>query len=135
MNKTRRVVLVAVMAVTFIAVGIATVNAFRGDDYKALTDQNKEYKVALDGIAFIQLPENLTTGYSWHYMLDSEDVLVCTRDEHVASTSTSVGAAGQRELEFRAVGKGSVTITVQYYRSWEGAQSAIESMTYWVTVR
>ncbi|HSL94111.1 MAG TPA: protease inhibitor I42 family protein [Bacillota bacterium] len=135
MNKTRRMALVAVMAVALIGVGIATVNAFRGDAYTALTEENKEYKVTLDSTAFIQLPENMTTGYSWHYTLDGEDVLVCARDEHVASTSTAVGAAGQRELEFKAVGKGSVTITVQYYRTWEGVQSAIDSKTYKVTVR
>ena len=135
MNKTQRMALVAVMAVALIGVGIATVNAFRGNAYTALTEEDKEYRVALDGVAFIQLPENMTTGYSWHYTLDGEDVLVCTRDEHAASTSAAVGAAGQRELEFKAVGTGSATITVQYYRSWEGVQSAIESKTYKVTVR
>ncbi len=135
MNKTRRVTLVVVMAIALITIGIATVNAFLGDSYTALTDESKEYKIALDGTAFIQLPENLTTGYSWHYTLDREDVLICSRDEHASPTSTLAGATGQRELEFRAVGKGTVNITVQYYRSWEGAQSAIESVTYKVTVR
>lgn len=135
MKKARKIALAVLMVVAVVAVGIATVNAFRGDDYIALTEESKEYKLAVDRVAYVQLPENMTTGYSWHYTLDREDVLVCTRDEHVGSTSTMVGAAGQRELEFKAVGKGSVTITVSYYRSWEGAESSIETRTYKVAVR
>ncbi len=83
----------------------------------------------------IALGSNPTTGYVWQVggRVDPAIVALMSSD-YEPSPSTALGAAGHQRWTFRAVGRGTTTIRLDYARPWELA-SPVKSTTFALVVR
>lgn len=77
--------------------------------------------VALGETVRLALPDNPSTGYSWHQAWSPETSLALSR-EYFVSASEVDGAGGTRYYELQAREPGQVVITVQYGRWWGGGE-------------
>lgn len=72
----------------------------------------------------ITLDENPTTGYTWTYKIEDENVAKFVSDEYVAPKGDKAGEGGTHTYEFAGVKKGETTITFTLKRSWEENEAA-----------
>ena len=80
----------------------------------------KQVELSVGQSLVVTLDSNATTGYSWSLVQNSDDsVLSKTGDEYVAPQTTLVGAGGKEEWTFKALKKGTSTISMGYSRPWE----------------
>lgn len=92
--------------------------------------------LSVGGTAVLSLPANATTGYSWHAEVSDGAVLALVSRQYTADADTgAVGTGGTAQFVFRALKAGQATVTLRYYRDWEGAGAAAQTQTYTVTVR
>ena len=105
-----------------------------------LTDQDngRHLPVHVGDLIEIHLAENATAGYRW--APDSYDTGLLELAEATASypsavlrepmelteSEVAVGSGGEAIFRFRVVGVGSSTLTLKYWRHWEGARSIIQ---------
>lgn len=84
----------------------------------------------------IRLEENPTTGFSWSYSISDDTVISLVEDGYIADSDDPnvVGGGGMHEYKFEGLKAGEVTITFDYFKSWEGVESAEEHIEYVVTV-
>lgn len=86
-------------------------------------DSGHTINVAVGSIITVRLKEMPTTGYRW--IVEAADGL-----EQVSSrfqeAGAAIGAAGVREIQFRATSVGTHELRMQNRRDWEGAGSAVE---------
>ena len=85
------------------------------------------------------LGSNPTTGFQWSENAiiasnssSSDRILKQVSHEYIAPDSELAGAAGQEIWTFETVNKGSVIVSLEYSRPWEGGEKA--EWTYEVTV-
>jgi len=93
-----------------------------------LTDQDNGRRLPahVGDLLEIHLGENATTGYRW--APDSYDTGLLELAEATASyPSAAVGSGCEAIFRFRVVGVGSSTLTLKYWRHWEGTGSTIQS--------
>lgn len=91
-------------------------------------DNGKEVSVNVGDIIQIELEENGTTGYVWqidnldktYFELVSEDTKKTTADNNIA------GAPVIGIWQIKALKQGSSSIKMDYFRPWEGRESAID---------
>lgn len=91
----------------------------------------------VDGkILRISLEENLTTGYSWSYEASDGALLELIGDAFITSTTESeiIGKGGMHIFEFQGSKAGETTLTFNYFRSWEGTETSIDTRVYKITV-
>jgi predicted secreted protein len=80
----------------------------------------KQVELSVGQSLVVTLESNATTGYSWALVQNSDDsVLSETENEYVAPQTTLIGAGGQEEWTFKALKKGTSTISMGYSRPWE----------------
>ena len=72
----------------------------------------------------LSLPENPTTGYRWHLVAWNHSILEVARDEYRPAGTPVRGAGGEHHWEFIARRKGSVSVKLAQYRSWEPSDHA-----------
>ena len=92
-----------------------------------LTDQDngRRLPAQVGDLLEIHLAENATTGYRW--APDSYDTGLLELAEATASyPNAAVGSGGEAIFRFRVVGVGSGTLTLKYWRHWEGPGSSIQ---------
>lgn len=92
-----------------------------------LTDQDngRRLLVHVGDLLEIHLGENATAGYRW--APDSYDTTLLELAEATASyPNVAVGSGGEAIFRFRIVGVGSSTLTLKYWRHWEGTGSIIQ---------
>ncbi|MBN2259177.1 MAG: protease inhibitor I42 family protein [Clostridiales bacterium] len=78
------------------------------------------YYVAIDGTVEINIEENMTTGFSWHWTVDNPTFIETKVDEHTEGNNDGVvGAAGIHTWIFETKNQGIVNLTFEYYRDWE----------------
>lgn len=83
------------------------------------------YEVTLEG--------NGTTGYTWSYTMSEEGIVKETSNTSISEgTEGMVGAPSNYIWDFEALKAGTVTLTYDYARSWEG--QSIKTVTYTLTV-
>lgn len=84
----------------------------------------------------LKLNSNQTTGYSWD-VDGTYDTSIITKTgyQYVTDSSNLAGAPGTELWTFKGEKAGTTTLTFKYFRSWEGASSAINTKTYNVTVK
>ncbi|MGB9695339.1 MAG: protease inhibitor I42 family protein [Caldisericaceae bacterium] len=103
------VVLVIVAAVAAIPV-VAKNIAKRG--------QNEIYLKPGETVS-IQLEENPTTGYTWHWNVVNTSVVSIESEHFEAPTSNLMGASGNHVWQIKGLKTGKTQIIFEYYRSWE----------------
>ncbi len=85
----------------------------------------------------VQLKENISTGYSWHYTISPPEVVKCIEIIHINQNQPPfhrVGASSECLWQFQGTATGKSEIEFKYYRSWEGEKSAVERHIYDVTI-
>ena len=107
--------------VTSVAVGAGT--ACTGNSNNLNVDSSysgKQVELSVGQSLVVTLESNATTGYSWALVQNSDDsVLNETGHEYIAPQTTLIGAGGKEEWTFKALKKGTSTISMGYSRPWE----------------
>ncbi|OPL10662.1 MAG: hypothetical protein AVO34_10325 [Firmicutes bacterium ML8_F2] len=82
----------------------------------------------------IELEENPSTGFSWHWTVNPEGAVVLDADEFApAENEELVGAPGSHQFVFRAEEAGEAEVLFQYYRDWE-PENITETYTFNVAI-
>ena len=107
------------------------------DDFSSQQDITREITVTAGDSFKITLPSNLTTGFSWSWPPQISDAAVLEMTEHayVAPESEMMGAAGTEDWTFKALKKGTATISMDYSQPWEGGQKTDWTFKVTVTVK
>lgn len=88
-----------------------------------------------DGVK-VTLAENPTTGYRWEFLAKPEPICVIVSDAYEANTnSATVGSGGVRNWNFRAVEKGTGTVSLGYRRPWEKDVAPAQTFTLTLVVK
>ncbi|MEB3311251.1 MAG: protease inhibitor I42 family protein [Snowella sp.] len=77
----------------------------------------------------IQLPENLTTGFQWEFLPNTDGVVSLEETRYITPTTQLIGGGGEILLTFRVEKAGQTTITINHWRPWEGEPSLLERYT------
>jgi inhibitor of cysteine peptidase len=107
------------------------------DDFNSQNNITKEITVSAGGSFKISLESNATTGFSWPEQAEIGNTAIVeqTGHEYVAPTSDLMGAPGKEVWTFKALGKGTTVIAMQYSRPWEGGEQAVWTFNLTVTVK
>jgi inhibitor of cysteine peptidase len=88
-----------------------------------------------DGVK-VSLAENPTTGYKWEFLSKPEPICVIVTDAYVANTAIgTVGSGGVHNWDFRAVDKGTTTVSLAYRRPWEKDVAPAQTFTLTLVVK
>ena len=79
----------------------------------------------------VTLEENASTGHTWAYSLEPQDVLKFESDDFISANTDdkTVGVGGLHTFVFKAQKPGEVTMTLKYARAWEDTE-ADKTLTY-----
>ena len=75
----------------------------------------------------IQLDSNPTTGFDWHLVKINNKYVKQVASGYNQSSTKLVGAGGQRWFKLKLVAVGRTSLTLSYYRIWEGPQKAVNN--------
>ena len=131
MKRSMLAVIVTVVAVAAVVVTLVLTRASGGDQVTGDTFETaagKTFTIALDA--------NATTGYNWSQTIGDKTVVTFVGNEYVAEVRDPqvAGGGGTDTFTFKAVGKGTTTITLTYARPWESVPPA-QTRTITVTVK
>jgi inhibitor of cysteine peptidase len=131
MKKNMLAVIVTVVAVAAVVVTLVLTRASGGDQVTGDT-----FETAVGKTFTIALDANATTGYSWSQTVGDTNVVTFVSNEYAAETRDPqvVGGGGTDTFAFKAVGKGTTIITLNYARPWESVPPA-QTRTITVTVK
>ncbi|RIE07392.1 protease inhibitor I42 family protein [Candidatus Cryosericum odellii] len=117
---------VAVAVVTLVLTRASGKNKVTGDTFETTT--GKTFTIALDA--------NATSGYNWTQTTKNTNVVEYVDIAYVAVAPGAqvVGGSGTVTFTFKAVGKGTTTISFAYARPWESVPPA-QTRTITVTVK
>jgi inhibitor of cysteine peptidase len=120
------VLAVAAAVVTLVLTRAAQGNKVTGDTFETTT--GKTFTIALDA--------NATSGYNWTQTTKDTKVVEYVDIAYMAAASGPqvVGGSGTITFTFKAVGKGTTTISLAYARPWEKVPPA-QTRTITVTVK
>src|SRR5664280_2539596 len=120
------VLAVAATAVTLVLTRAAQGNKVTGDTFE--TTVGKTFTVPLDA--------NMSTGYNWTQTTKDTNVVAYVDIAYVATASSTqvVGGSGTVTFTFKAIGKGTTTISFAYARPWESVPPS-QTRTITVTVK
>ena len=99
------------------------------------SDSDKTFNFVVGDEFSIRLPDNPSTGYSWHFKTvpASQQVISLISNQFHAPKTKSVGAGGERSFFWQAVTVGSVEVYGFYKRPWSGSQKE-PSVSYKIVV-
>ena len=131
MKRRMLAVVVTVVAVAAVVVTLVLTRASGGD--KVIGDT---FETTVGKTFTIGLDANATTGYNWSQTIKDTNVVAFVDNAYVAEARDPqvVGGAGTDTFTFKAVGKGTTTITLAYARPWESVPPA-QTRTITVTVK
>ena len=89
-----------------------------------------------EGRLVVELTENPTTGYTWSFSSDKEELLEPVENKSMESSQNRelVGAGGTHRRVFRGLVEGEARLTFRYYRVWEGENASIDERVYSVRI-
>jgi predicted secreted protein len=101
-------------------------------------DNNGHFQIALGGILTVKLEAIPGTGYAWHVVRNDPSLLKPMGEsvfepKLVDPRKKIVGAPEDQVFRFRAQGKGSDILSLEYRRKWE--KKAVPLKTFSVTVQ
>jgi len=119
-------VVVAAVAVTLVVTRASGVDKVIGDTFE--TTVGKTFTIALDA--------NASTGYNWSQVTKNTNVVAYVDNAYMATAANPqiIGGSGTDTFTFKAVGKGTTTISLAYARPWESVPPA-QTRTITVTVK
>ena len=92
----------------------------------AISIEESRTEITKDQLAYIELYENATTGYTWNYEISNKKVLefykkVVTKNVN----SGTIGVGNEIKISFEPVLEGKTMLSIRYYRSWEGPEKPV----------
>lgn len=112
------------------------------------SSDGKEVKVPVDGSLIVTLESNPTTGFKWQYegeVKDTLHILTGIPDETVLAlvgqkfvapeAGAPPGTGGEEVWTFKAVGKGTTELSLEYSQPWEGGMKAAKTFALTVVVK
>jgi len=83
----------------------------------------------------VTLESNVTTGYKWQLAEKPNSKIVAfVKSVYNAPSQSIPGRGGTESWTFKAVGKGSTTITLQYVRPWEKGVAPVRVQKFQITI-
>ena len=120
-----------VLAVVFLAVSLTTCRAadLRPPGLlppvKVTRADHKQTLKAVQGQTItIELEGNPSTGYDWHFTSLNRTLLELIDRSDQPRLPQRIGGPALIAFHLKALGHGSTTVKMAYYRSWEGPQKA-----------
>jgi inhibitor of cysteine peptidase len=110
------------------------------DDYMKMSARpaaiSREAQTSVGSTLTVTLCSNATTGYKWLEQAQVADASIVQQADHKynAPTSNLVGAAGAEIWTFKALKKGTTTITNEYGQPWAGGEKSSWKFNLKVTV-
>lgn len=97
----------------------------------------KEVELDLDNLLVASLCSNATTGFTWELeSISGQGVLAHVDNKFVPPEQTEVvGAPGKEVWVFKALGKGTSAISMEYGQPWEGGAKDTWSIVFNATVK
>ena len=107
------------------------------DDFSQQNHITKQVKVGAGGTVTVTLCSNPTTGFEWESARISDQTVLQQTDHRFVSPEAEglVGAAGKEVWTFKALKKGTSTVSVEYSRPWEGGEKGEWTFNLTVTVK
>lgn len=99
---------------------------------------SKQVEVAAGGTVTVTLCSNSTTGFIWSETAQISDQSVLQQTDHKFVSPEAeglVGAAGKEVWTFKALKKGTSTVSMEYSRPWEGGEKGVWTFNLMVTVK
>jgi inhibitor of cysteine peptidase len=107
------------------------------DDFDKQPHISKQMTVATGNTFTVTLCSNATTGFQWSESAQISDQTVVQQTGHelMPPENTSLmGAPGKEIWTFKALKKGTSTITMEYSRPWEGGEKGVWTFNLTVAV-
>jgi len=108
------------------------------DEFTKVKHISKEVQVAAGDLFMVTLCSNPTTGFQWSESAQVSDQAVLQQTDHKfvpAQEKGIVGAPGREVWTFKALKRGSSTISMEYSRPWENGEKGGWTFSLTVIVR
>ncbi len=137
--KTKLVVLTSIIAV----ISLCLFGCYSGGSVspgEVSVDESyngKTVEIAVGGTLTVTLESNPTTGFQWE-LASISDQAVLEKQSNTFETPEDtgmVGSPGKEVWTFRALKKGTSTISMEYGRPWEGGEKGVETFTLNVVIK
>ena len=97
------------------------------DDFMKVNHISQEVEVSADGTLTVTLCSNPTTGFLWSESAQISDPTVLQQTDHQLlvpgpEPPPPPGTPGQEVWTFKALKKGTGTVSMEYSRPWEGGE-------------
>jgi inhibitor of cysteine peptidase len=95
------------------------------DDFGSQPHMSKEINVTAGDSFTVTLCSNATTGFQWSESAQISDPAVVQQTDHKFVSPEAeglVGAPGKEVWTLKALKKGTSTVSLEYYRPWEGSK-------------
>jgi predicted secreted protein len=89
-------------------------------------DNDREVQVRAGDVVQVELEGIGGTGYWWHVTEVDRGLLQLLSEETRALPEKKVGGPVTGAWRFKAVAPGQTTLVMQYYRVWEGRETAVD---------
>jgi inhibitor of cysteine peptidase len=129
-------IILALVLMAGIAVGAMAATSGGGKSIKVdASCSGKQVELSVGDSLAVTLASNATTGYSWSLTgISDESVLQKAGNQYIAPKTNLVGAGGQEVWAFKALKKGTSTISMGYSRPWEVGTPPIGTFSLTVVV-
>ena len=111
------------------------------DDFMKQKHISQEVEIAADGSLTVTLCSNPSTGFEWESAkISDQTVLQQVSHEFVAPEATGdkpppPGTPSKEVWTFKALKKGTSTVSIEYSRPWEGGEKAAWTFVLTVVVK
>lgn len=100
------------------------------------SNSGSRVNLSVGDLLIVTLDSNPSTGYSWtNASVSNASVIKQTGREFKAAATNMVGAGGQDIWTFKALEKGTSTISMNYSRSWEKDVAPIATFNVTIVVK
>jgi len=108
------------------------------DEFMNTQNVAREIELPEGGVLTVTLGSNPTTGFSWNETAQIADATVLQQTESKVLSAEDkglVGASGSQVWTFKALQKGTTTLSMDYGRPWEGGEKGVWTFALTVTVK
>ena len=110
------------------------------DDFMKVNHISQEVEVSADGTLTVTLCSNPTTGFLWSESAQISDTTVLQQTDHQLvvpgpEPPPPPGTPSQEIWTFKALKKGTSTISMEYSRPWEGGEKGAWTFVLTVAVK
>ncbi len=131
-------VLIPTLIMTLISIqtgyGMAGKRDFSSTHILSEKDSGREITVQAGNILEIRLEGTGGTGYSWHLNTLDDQYLMVSDAETSDTSKEKTGGPVMNIWRLKTVSAGATEIRLDYYREWEGVQSAIKHFSLKVSI-